>query len=440
MQLVSHLAILVVYQRHQSRVFCMLIEFSVSNFRSFREKQTLSMVASPRLGKKQNVFDPELAGEHFPKLLKVAAIYGPNASGKSNLVKALDVLPILVRSSQVKGYSIPVAPFRFDPTLADKPSRFEVHFIEDNLRFQYVVATSSERVFEETLICYPKGKESLLYSRIFSPELGEIYTFGETLEGGALVHEAWKKLTPSKSLFLTQAVLNSSDELQQLKRPYQWLEQSNICIDQDEMNSWSLGVRSMILQHPGYKDNLQNFLQRLDVPITDIRFEESSASSTKIGSTAELKDYIRHVEEESKTKLTHTTALGDAEFDFSEESGGTKNLMGFWLPWLNLKFIHSRRVVVIDELDSSLHPKIVEVLVREHLADDKKTQLIFTTHDTHLMNTKLLRRDQFWITERDTNGATQMFSIHDFQGRDSEDIEKRYYEGRYRGLPILSRS
>ncbi|TFY89299.1 ATP-binding protein [Pseudomonas kairouanensis] len=418
----------------------MLIEFSVSNFRSFREKQTLSMVASPRLGKKQNVFDPELEGESFPKLLKVAAIYGPNASGKSNLVKAFDVIPALLRRSPGANYSIPVMPFRFDSELAAKPSLFEAHFIEDNLRFQYVIAATSERIFEETLSCYPKGKESLLFSRKFSPDTGESYVFGEALEGGGMVHEAWKRLTAPQSLFLAQAVLNSSEELQQLKSPYQWLESSNLCIGQDGMNSWSLASRSMVMQTPGAKDSLQSFMQRLDVPITDIRFEKKTEFDYKKGPHTEFNDYLMFVGKESNTKLTHTTALGDVEFDFSEESGGTQNLIGFWLPWMNLNMSSKGSVVVIDELDSSLHPKIVESLIKEHLAGNKNTQLIFTTHDTHLMNTKLLRRDQFWVTERDTNGATQMFSIHDFKGRDSEDVEKRYYEGRYRGLPILSRS
>ena len=428
------------YQRPQLRAFCMLIEFSVSNFRSFREKQTLSMVASPRLGKKQNVFDPEVTGENFPKLLKVAAIYGPNASGKSNLVKALDVIPALLRRAPGENQPIPVMPFRFDPELENEPSPFEANFIEDNMRFQYILAANSNRILEETLTCYPKGKETLLYSRTFNSNLGESYVFGETLEGGAIVHEAWKRLTSPQSLFLAQAVLNSSEELQQLKTPYQWLKHSNICIGQDGMNSWSVASRSMIIQLPKFKDNLQNFLQRLDVPITDIRFEDNSGSDIKLGPNSDIKDYLRLVDKASKTKLTHTTNLGDAEFDFSEESGGTKNLMGFWFPWLNLQSKGDGKIVVVDELDSSLHPKIVERLIEEHLVSDKKTQLIFTTHDTHLMNTKLLRRDQFWVTERDTNGATQMFSIHDFQGRDSEDIEKRYYEGRYRGLPILSRS
>ena len=138
------------------------------------------------------------------------------------------------------------------------------------------------------------------------------------------------------------------------------------------------------------------------------------------------------------TTLTHSTALGDAEFDFSEESEGTKNLFGFSLPWLVfLSKGSSTNLMVVDELDSSLHPKLVEALIRRHVQEEPLCQLLFTTHDTHLMDTKLLRRDQLWITDRDINGATQLRSIHDFEGRESEDVEKRYYEGRYRGLPFV---
>jgi AAA15 family ATPase/GTPase len=144
----------------------------------------------------------------------------------------------------------------------------------------------------------------------------------------------------------------------------------------------------------------------------------------------------------SKTVLTHKTVLGEAEFDFNEESEGTKNLIGFWLPWS----VHSQSgiskqnlALIVDELDSSLHPEIVKSLVAKHIDNPTSSQLIFTTHDTHLMDTKLLRRDQFWLTERDVNGATQLRSIHDFEGREGEDLEKRYFEGRYRALPILRR-
>jgi AAA15 family ATPase/GTPase len=131
--------------------------------------------------------------------------------------------------------------------------------------------------------------------------------------------------------------------------------------------------------------------------------------------------------------------LGRADFDFSEESGGTKNLIGFWLPWFMINHTDGSGILSVDELDSSLHPTIVADLIEKHLDSGLNTQLIFTTHDTHLMNARTLRRDQFWITERDTNGATCLFSVHDFEGREGEDVERRYFEGRYRGLPLIKR-
>ena len=137
--------------------------------------------------------------------------------------------------------------------------------------------------------------------------------------------------------------------------------------------------------------------------------------------------------------FTHKTALGEADLSFQEESEGTQNLVGFWLPWStrDLSPDEDRCILAVDELDSSLHPTIVANLVKRHLEAEVPSQLIFTTHDTHLMDSGLLRRDQVWITERDENGATQLRSIHDFEGREGEDLEKRYYEGRYRGLPLV---
>ena len=110
--------------------------------------------------------------------------------------------------------------------------------------------------------------------------------------------------------------------------------------------------------------------------------------------------------------------------------------MGFWMPWF-LKTHNATDVLVVDELDTSLHPLIVQALVKKHLQEERPSQLIFSTHNTHLMDAKVMRRDQFWITERDMNGATQLRCVHDFEGRDNEDMEKRYYEGRYRGLPFV---
>src|SRR5437773_1964861 len=173
----------------------MLIEFSVSNFRSFRERQTLSMLAAPRLLKRDNVFQPEVDGERFHGLLKVAVIYGPNASGKSNLVKALSVVQTIARQApRPDPIPLPLPPFRFDPALSEAPSRFELHFINQKQRYRFDLVATRGRIFEERLAIFVRGEEEVLYERRFE-EGGDRYTLGPTLEGGTDLHEAWKKLT-----------------------------------------------------------------------------------------------------------------------------------------------------------------------------------------------------------------------------------------------------
>lgn len=417
----------------------MLIEFSVSNYRSFREKQTLSMVATPRLSKKRNVFKPVVKGEKIPALLKVAAIYGPNASGKSSLIKAIGMMREIFfeAPTAAKESLLPAQPFRFDPALKEQPSRFEYNFIKGGLRYQFTLALTQRRIVEETLFAYPKGKESLMYSRTFGAG-GEVYVYGEDLEGGKQVHEAWRKLTSPKVLFISQAVANSSEDLTQLKQPLSWFSENLLIVEQDTMRGWSLASRSILQDNPALASDLGGFLQEIDIPVSNIRTEsQEDISSAFFSAEKQLsrEDFAKL--NACQTTLTHTSVLGSAEFDFSEESGGTQNLMGFWLPWVKTE--NGGSLLAVDELDSSLHPKIVADLIEKHLDSGIDSQLIFTTHDTHLMNAKILRRDQFWITERDAYGATNLFSIHDFEGREGEDIEKRYFEGRYRGLPLIRR-
>lgn len=423
----------------------MLIEFSVSNFRSFREKQTLSMVAVPRLRLRENVFQPDLLGEKFPPLLKVAVIYGPNASGKSNLLKALNVVWLIARREpSARETLLPVSPFRFDSALANQPSEFDLHFIHRGIRYQFEFAATPERIVMERLVMFPKGRELLLYERRHSAE-GEKYTFG-ALEGGADLIDTWRKLTPPQMFFMAQAVANSNEEQGQLKAPFEWLSESTLSL-LNGMDAMSKATRNLLRKSPVHAADIASFLREVDVPISEITVEsiptpnnalqglraisDMTESSSMPGSAMPIKD---------RTTLTHKTALGEANLTYEEQSEGTKNLIGFWLPWTTKDNVsgHSPRcVLIVDELDSSLHPKIVAALVARHTKSSTPSQLIFTTHDTHLMDAKLLRRDQFWITERDANGATQLRAIHDFEGREGEDIEKRYYEGRYRGLPLI---
>lgn len=414
----------------------MLIEFSVSNFRSFRERQTLSMVAASRLRKKENTFRVNTPGEKLPPLLKVAVIYGPNASGKSNLLKALSVIEdVANREPKVSNLPLPVAPFAFDPDLADKSSEFEVHFAHRGMRYQFDFAATANRITREELRMYPGGHEVLLYSRQHR-ETGDIYVFGPEFEGDQTLFETWKKLTPPRLLFISQAVANSSEELTQLKIPFQWLSRSSLFLLHG-MSGMMNASQRLAEKNDIHSEHIASFLREVDVPISKIRVEKPEDSQDQPSGVLSIT-----TQSSRRTYLTHKTALGEAELRFDDESEGTKNLIGFWLPWTTKDPLDTsdRRILVVDELDSSLHPKIVSALVAKHVESSIPSQLIFTTHDTHLMDSKLLRRDQIWITDRDMYGATQLRAIHDFEGREGEDVEKRYYEGRYRGLPLIRKA
>ena len=430
----------------------MLIEFSVENFRSTRYRQTLSMVAAPRLQKKEtNTFSPEITGErNFPRLLKVAAIYGPNASGKSTLVRAISTLSSLVKlKPSAEKVSLPVWPFKFDPELKDKPSKFEVHFVANKTRYSFYLAVSQERIVSERLTAYQKGNSLDLYTREHKFDR-DVYSINEDhLVGGKSLHDAWKLLTGPQVLFISQAVANSSEEINQLRIPHKWL--TDLAVVSSGMNALADVAQRLVADFPRLADTVTKLLTDVDIPVSSIKStvirngttngDDSDALSAK---SLDTESKIKRIFATTKveTRLMHESSLGSAEFDFEDESEGTKSLIGFALPWASFlgmgDFMPTQTTLVIDELDSSLHPKIIESLIKRLLAKELNTQLIFTTHDTHLMDTKLLRRDQIWLTERDATGATQLRCIHDFEGRESEDIEKRYYEGRYRSLPFIN--
>ena len=409
------------------------------------------MTAAPRLKKKNCVFPAPVDGEKLPDLLKVAVMYGPNASGKSNFMLALDLVDRVARRRADMPGVLPVTPFRFDPKLKDEPSTFEIHFLAKRCRYEFLLSLTKDRIVHERLTSYPKGAERVLYDRKLIDN-AEVYET-DGLEGGKELHEAWKRLTPHRALFISQVVASSSDDLRELAIPHGWLTGALFSFGSKRISH--IAERSLHLARDkddgeAYSAEIAAFLSDVDVPVTRIQVAQPEPEP-------ELDPELDPVRRNALVRLglsesprspqparraavfTHSTALGQAEFAFDEESEGTQNLVGFWLPWSTRTpgDIHTQCILAVDELDSSLHPAIVANLVKKHIEAETPSQLIFTTHDTHLMDSGLLRRDQFWIAERNKDGATELRSIHDFLGREGEDIEKRYFEGRYRGLPLV---
>lgn len=421
----------------------MFIQLIVENFRSFAERQSFSMVASKavRRLRDENTFESELADRGAPKLLKTSAVFGPNASGKSNLVKAFRFLEDLVITSARADADDPieVQPFRLDPAKRESDSFFEIHFIEDGVRYQFGVTVNATRITSEWLIAYPKARPQLYYERKFNIEhQKDEYVFGANLEGGRIRRD-WASQTGPKTLYLSRVVQQSSEEFQQLRKPYSWFKNRLRVMPTDEHR---IGRNYTLKKCSGdEKSDVLAFMNNADVPIADLTVLHEPLDVVGLSKTLSEEFLRKLVKDQSAEgvphpKFFHRGINGDLiEFEEDDESDGTRALFAFAGPWNDV--LENDYVLVVDELDTSLHPLIVRRLIEILNKKGKKAQLIFTTHDTSIMSSRILRRDQYWFTQRDARGASSLYSLHDFKGREEDPIQSKYFEGSFGALPVL---
>ena len=430
----------------------MLVEFSVENYRSIQEKQTLSMVAAED--------ETMLDSNTFPvpnnddlRLVTSAAIYGPNASGKSNLLKAMQVLKNLVIKSASRmqtGDKLPVEPFKLNSETAKKPSSFEVIFILDDIRYEYGVSLNRERVFEEWLIAYRNEVQENWFSREylpdnpkFEPNEGYKWSFGKGLKGEK---KRIQRFVRSNSLFISHAAQNNHP---QLTGVFDFFE--------DEINMIPLTERPLVTEYNSSiriceKDNkfheqIVNLLIEADTGISNIRFERES-----IDDNIQLlvQDFLKEFEDikDANTleidfmKVITIHKMNDSnseiELAIDDESAGTKRL--FYIAGYLLWVLEYGKVLIIDEIDRSLHPVLSKALIKmfnNPEINKKNAQLIFTTHDTTLLDGEIFRPDQIWFTEKD-NSMTKLYSLFDFRPRENESLQKGYLLGRYGAIPFIN--
>ena len=420
----------------------MLIEFSVTNYRSILERQTLNLTASTYFKEMEslNTFIPD-QDDGVPRLLRSTVLYGPNASGKSTLIQALKFVEGQVLNSQKEsqaGDAIDVVPFKLTAASRATDSEFEVTFVEQGVRYEYGFCCNHERFTEEWLIAYPLGRAQKWFHRVFDAEAGrDIYKFSTSFLGGKTRRGLWKEQTRPNALFLSTAIQLNNE---QLKPAFNWFKLRLQVVD---------SVRgfnpSYTLKRCGKDEDRQRvvaFMNSADLSIADIQLKETvfSADSLPKGMPVSIRDELlkdmagkKFLEPRFFHKDINTAET--VEFDESEESDGTLALFAFAGPWLDV--IENERVLVVDELDTSLHPLLVHHLVKRLHHEGTKAQLIFTTHDTTLLSQKLLRRDQVWFMEKDDKSATRLYSLSDFSPRDNEAIERGYLNGRYGGIPFL---
>ena len=410
----------------------MLIEFSVENFRSIKEEARLSLVPGPAKERFEShlvKLAPKKSGGPTA-LLRSAAIYGANASGKTNLLRALQTMQSIVIDASRDPGSIPVTPFLFDPACRQEPSTFEIVFLVDGVRYQYGFSATSDRVTDEWLYASPLGRIQLWFQRT-----SDTWKLGDKLSGD---REVWRRATRPDALFLSTAISLNSEQLRPL---FDWFQQT---LHVAAMGGWSSAF-SMYKCREDEKSDIVDFLQAADLGITDLRLTEQEFEPDMLPEDmpTEMKEQI--IKDFAGAKipdlwLRHDSGHGkSAEINISEESDGTQKIFALAGPWIDSLF--TGHVIVVDELHDNLHPTLVRFLV-DRFHDPKVNvggaQLIFSTHDTSILSQDVFRRDQIWFCERNRHQETKLFPLTDFRPRKGlENLERAYLSGRYGALPYI---
>ncbi len=419
----------------------MLVEFTVKNFRSIKSEQTLSLAKSrSKELADSNSFDPKVPSS--VPLLRSSAIYGPNAAGKSNLIKALKTMRSIVLESATKiqqGDELPVTPFLFDENSSNDATEFEVIFINDGVRYQYGFAAIKEVIMEEWLLAYPKGRAQKWFSRVYNQEEKlSSFEIGNFLTGQKTT---WQNATRSNSLFLSTAIQLNSE---QLKPVYNWFKQKLKITD--NARGWTPSFTASLCNEEPTRKRIIDFLKTADLNIHDINVKKEKFYLKYIPDEmpVEMKEKIINNLKDSfslEIKTIHKTTNDKlVELEFDEESDGTQKLFSFAGPWIDT--LENGCILVIDELHDNLHPKLVKYLIE--LFHNSKTnpnnaQLIFTTHETSILNQDVFRRDQVWFCDKDDEQATKLYPLTDFSPRkERENLESGYLSGRYGAIPFVN--
>ena len=402
----------------------MILEFSVKNFLSFKEKVTFSMIANSN--KELNDNYVEIGGN---KVLKSAAIYGANASGKSNLFKILTLVVLMLRSSNSVDINakLPLIPFKLDKGSVNKPSEFEIKFILYETRYVYGFIADKDKIYDEYLYYYPNGRETKIFDRT------NINEYSYTQKDEKILREIEAKNAQNK-FFLATATNWNFDKT---KAAYNFLTNGiGTCNNLEILKNMAY---KMYETNPDYlKDFAIDFLQKADFNIEDYQISQIDVPGEFLTAIPEF--ITKTLPDKPKAyQVLFKHKNSDNYLSIDEESLGTQMIFAF-IPFL-ADSLKNKKVLIIDELDKSLHPFLVQYIVEifnDAEINKNGSQLIFNTHDTNLLDLNILRRDQIWFTEKNSEtGESDLYSLSDFSVRKQENVEKGYMLGRYGAVPFI---
>lgn len=416
----------------------MLLQFSVENFLSFREPQVLSMLAAEGIDHPPHMV---MEGPDGKKVLRCAAIYGANASGKSNLVKALEFGTSLALDGEQPGEPLRVSPFRLDSDCAHQPARFEWQLAASSTRYSYGYEVDSRAVLSEWLFKTCAGKEECVFERHMQRiTLGPVLmtepkrtSFLEFVAEGTRVNQP----------FLAEARLRNVAELDLVAL----LVERTRCV-RPQMPVGS--IFDLMRGEATFRTFLATLLQAAGSGVKDIRIEPGTeldwdlmVGTFERAQQAELSGFRQKGSGPLMALATFRAgSRGDeVRFNVLEESDGTQRLVNLAPMLFEIERGRPDLVYAIDELERSLHPLLTRAFLERFLASSSKSQLLFTTHDTNLLDLNLLSRDAIWFTEKDPVGATVLYSLAEYKedqiSQLGPQLERGYLQGRFGAIPFL---
>lgn len=412
----------------------MLIEFRIRNFRSFGGESSLSMVASSDT----NLVDTNTVTTGIPaipRLLRSAVVYGANAGGKSNLLRAMQVMRAVVLESVLlkPEQTFNVAPFRLDDTLKNQPTLFEVTLVLDGVRHQYGFELTASRIISEWLLVYKTRKPQRWIDRRYNSETGEdTFEFGVSLAGQK---RTWQDSTRPNALFLSTAVQLNSEQLMPLHR---WFRDFLVVLLDGGMLPFEHSTE--LIRTAEGESAVRAMMAAADLAISSIKTvtQKGLIGQVKFDVSSAAPGLVQQEREFLLPQFTHRVGTVSEEFDYIDESQGTQKLFALAGPLLEI--LDQGKILLIDELDRSLHPLLVRQVVntfQDPVLNARGAQLLFTTHDTTLLDQTLLRRDQIWLAEKTPGHSSVLIPLTEFSPRKGEALEKGYLAGRYGGVPIL---
>lgn len=406
--------------------FAMLLEFACSNHKSIRDEVLFSAVAGKDTTNRDKI--EEVAGV---EVLKAAVIYGANGSGKSNFIDAISFVKNLVINSinHQPGQGIRQIPHKLDGF--ETESTYKIQFVTNGVRYAFGFTLQNTLVTEEYLYYFPNGRQTKVFERS-----NEKFTAGSKFR--SKFNSCKDVLKPNRLLLSCAANFSAVEEV---AAAYRFFNDELVIYSTENQSNWMNYSLYEINNNEGIKSTLLHFLSALGTGIKDIQvtIDEKELEITNLPPFLS-DDFKKMLLQEKYDMISAKVVYEGFETDLMfEESTGTKKLIGMLCPIIDI--MYNGKVLVCDELESSLHEALVFELVKQFVkaSSQKPAQMIFSTHETGLLSLDLFRRDQIWFTEMKQDRSTDLFSLAEIKNvRKEDNFGKGYIAGKYGAIPMLN--